>query len=537
MFTQIIDYVGNGTVLSYDLKFDGAAVIIVPDAAAYIGFHMPTMWCARSNAIGAIDSIASGARIIGRKLLIGADASVNTNGVRYKAVILGADGGDIETPSWCGNATAGRTVKLARAATPVFCMVKRDSTRPPVAKITGQVTSALDGTAVNDSIALGSGVLTLTADPEVNEWNASSELGEGIDALIAHGSSGVKTGTYAGTGAAQNVGIGCDAALVIAWRPGSTETAKIYARGDFGGNGKAADASAPVSAGRLLPGILSLSGAVSNNSGGTYCYAAFPMREPRISRPLTPAAIIRGKRALSLPGRGTLGYVDFGTGLNINGQITLEWLGSVPGDAQSGGSFDGWLIGKAATGQSQTAGTASWGMSVVSRIDGGHGWQGPHMTSIVNGRVYYSSPLDAASWRTGIIVPSGVHMHQVVHRGSGEWEYWMDGRLVKQRKLSTDGVSSSSSHRVTMGARWTGSAYSNASRMLVLGARVYQAALTDSELMARHARARLGSLDADVTHDIAAAWEGASLSIGGASWTDSAGQNTGTITGGSVIDL
>lgn len=120
MYSQIITHVGNGAVANYDLKFDACAAWIIPSNAAHIGYHHPTMWTARSNAMGARDSISSGIRIIGRKLIIGNAASVNTNGVLYRIVVIGAENGDVETPSWCGNATAGRTIKLARPETPIY---------------------------------------------------------------------------------------------------------------------------------------------------------------------------------------------------------------------------------------------------------------------------------------------------------------------------------------------------------------------------------------------------------------------------------
>lgn len=87
-----------------------------------------------------------------------------------------------------------------------------------------------------------------------------------------------------------------------------------------------------------------------------------------------------------------------------------------------------------------------------------------------------------------------------------------------------------------MGARWSGSAYSNNSRMMIVGARVYNRALSDAELIARHERARLGSVSAaDVTSGLVASWDGDGLS--GNTWTDAAGANHGTITGGTIVSL
>lgn len=536
MRTQIIDRTGNGTTQVYDLLFDALAVMVMPGDAAFVGYHMPTMWCARTNTWGARETVKAGVRILGRKLIIGADASVNANGVAYRLLVIGAESGDVEAPSWMGNATAGRAIKLTRAATPIYAAIKRDNALPPVVKVAGVNAMAMDGSTVTDSIALGSGSLTLTAADEVNQYVGSLTIGEGIDALVVHSDSGATVGSYTGTGAAQTIAVGASRAAVFVWRTDAPEVGVVFLPSG-GGAVKAADALAPIAgAGSLSASNLSLSGTTANASGGTYSYLALPLNTPSSAVPAAPAIITSGRKAVSFAGRGAMGYVDCGTGLVHNNQITLEWLGHIPGEALVANNMDGWLLGKAASAQTNVAGSASWGLSTVNRIDEfGHDWAGQHATAICTGRVFYAAPISAASWRTGVIVPYGVHLHQFVYRADGTREYWLDGRLVKQRAISTDVLTSNAAHRVTMGARWTGSAYSNNSRMTILSARVYARALTLAELQTRQAKAMFGSSETDVTLNLAAAWEGSGLV--GATWTDSVGSNHGTITGGTILDL
>ena len=133
------------------------------------------------------------------------------------------------------------------------------------------------------------------------------------------------------------------------------------------------------------------------------------------------------------------------------------------------------------------------------------------MSAVTTSRVYFGSPIDQCSWRTGVIAPMGVHQYGLVYRGGGEWELWIDGKIVKHRKLATDTAVSNASHKVGIGARWSGAAWVNPARLLLAGASVYSRALSADEMRTMYARDMLGSA-ADVTSGLAERWDVANAS-------------------------
>lgn len=535
MKTHVINHTGTGAIKRYDLPFDPAFAFIVPLHVQMPSIHAEEMWGARTTPIGPDDSITQGCRFIDRQLLISTDALVNDNGKAYRIIVIGLDDGDFPVASWCGNATAGRVIDLDNAIRPVAAIVKRDNALPAVLKISGGTTATTDGTAVTDCIALTDASLTLTEAAHVNEWTPASGIGEGLCGL-AFSSANAVTGTYTGTGAAQSVSMGADCEIAFLWR---TSGSLVYIALRGANVVKACDASTALdSSVAMMGGRLAFGGTTLNSNGVTYSFLGIK-RAPVIAREnRAPAAIVRGKRALYNHGRGTVGYVDFGTGLNLSGAMSITWTGAVPGECYSGDLFDAPLLLKAAAASgSTTAGAASWGLIAVSRIDDDvHGWCGPHMVGVVNGRVSHIKPLTTSTWRTGVIAPAGFHHHALVHRGGGRWDYYLDGVLRKQRAEATDSVVSNVAHRVTMGARWNGSGCNHNSRLTCLGASVYSRALSSDEvrILAEH---DLHGSSQDVTSGLAERWTGSGLS--GSTWSATVDPaNNGTLTGGAIaVDL
>lgn len=536
MHSQILTYTGNGTFQAFDLDFDATAVFILPTSATYLSWHMPTMWVARTNVLGARETITSGVRIQNRLLKVATDASVNASGVAYTALILGAEDGDIEAPSWMGNSTAGRVISLMRNETPLWTATKRDNPLPAIVKIATKPAMAVDATTISDCVTLGAGTMTLADVDAVNQYEGTSTIGEGIDALVIYADSGCTIGGYTGNGAARNIVVGTGLAACLVWRTDVASTIAFFLP-DGDGSVKTTNANAPaVDIGTLTDSGLALTGASVNASGGDYVYLTIPLNPPAVPAPAAPAILLGGRKALRLNGPSSPGYVDFGTGLNIDDEITLEWVGWAPGEPGQSDYYDSWLLGKVGGPYGDTAGNASWGLSVVNRItEFSHNWQGPMVTSVVSGRIFYASPISRSSWRTGVLMPLGVHLLQYVRRADGSAELWRDGVRVKQRMIPTDTLVSTAAHRVCMGARWDGSAYVQPSRMAIQSARVYDRGLTNEELVARAERALYASSVADVTSGLVADWD--AMDIVGTAWADRAGSNHGTVTGGSIVDL
>lgn len=536
MFSKIIQYVGTGTLQSWDIEFDPTAAFVFPDGAYQPSIHLENNWVSRTNALGALDSFTGGVRFFGRKLVIGNSTRVNASGAKYRIVVLGAENDDIVTPAWSGNATNGRVINLhPMTATPVASWIKRDNTLACVVKGSGN-SVVTDGSVVGDMVTFGAGSLTLTADNNVNQWSPGTGVGEGICGVVFGPGSAV-VGQYTGTGTAGSINVGCDASVVLIYRQDGTGVARAYVRGAASNLGKTFDAVAASSGATLINGRLTFTGATSNGSGVGYNYIAIKHRPVASTARRAPAIRVSGKKALSLIGRGTAGYVDFGTGLNINGPITLTWMGHLPGEQQTNTNADNVLLHKV-SGLQGSAGAASWGMTAASRVDDGQlSWGGPHMAIITNQVVGTGANLTLAAWRTGQVVPMGIHHHVAVHRGGGVWEYWMDGKLLKQRTLATDSLVSTNTHRITMGARYNGSSYVNPARMMAMHASVYSRALSADEIKSLHARERFGSgLYQDITTGLAERWRAENIS--GATWAAEVDPtNNGTITAGSVIEL
>jgi len=531
MKTHIINHTGNGSIKRYPLPFDPAFAIVVPMHVQMPSIHAEEMWGARTTPIGPDDSVTHGCRFIDRTLLIDNDVLVNDNGKAYRILVCGLDDGDIPVASWCGNAQAGRVIDLDNSVRPVAAIVKRDNTLPAVFKIAASATVTADGTAVTDCIALTDGSLTLTAAAHVNEWTPASGVGEGLCGL-AFNSDSVVVGTYTGTGAAQAVSLGADCELAFIW---STDGSAVFIALRGANFVKACDATTALDTSvALMGGRLAFGGTTLNASATSYSYIGIKRRPAAVFENRAPAVSVASRKAVYFQGRGTVGNVDFGTGLNLSGAMTITWTGAVPGEVYSGDLFDSPLLLKAAAASgSTTAGVASWGLIAVSRTDDdSHGWCGPHMVGVVTGRVSHIKPLTTSTWRTGVIAPAGFHHHALVHRGGGRWDYYLDGVLRKQRAEATDAVVSNVTHRITMGARWNGSAYQHNSRMTALGASVYSRALSSDEVRVLCEHELHGSSQ-DVTAGLAERWDGSSLS--GATWSATVDPaNNGTLTGGAL---
>lgn len=531
MLSQIISYTGNGTAQSLQCKFVPECVFVVPFGSQVPVMYQDGSWCNRAIPFQGW-SIDDTIRIFGRTVAIGSAAGVNTSGNKYAMVAFAAENGDMGIASWCGN---GGTLKvpMKSQATPTATIIKRDATWPLIIKNAGVPAFGVDGVAVTDCVSFAPGAMNLTSDPTVNEWIPASGMGEGISGPVFFGDA-VKTGTYTGTGSARLVPLGCDAAMLFVWRVGSTAVARVIVRGIP--LVKTADTNAATADAKLDQGFLSL-GTSLNTSGATYAYLAIPYREPDVVAPSTiNRAIGAGRKAWKTAGRGNLGYVDFGTGLNVSGEKTITWFGAVMGDPASGVDFDEVMLMRASGAHGTTPGTSSWGLIAVARTDpSGLKWMGPHVFGLVNGNLNYVPPLDTAVWRTGVMMPMGVHAHTLVIRADKTMEYWRDGVLVKLRQVLTDTFDSYAGHRVTMGARWTGSAYSNNSRLGFIEASFCNAAQSYDQIRAEHARLISGSSDTPSLTGLMARWR--AEDIAGLTLPDLVGSNNGTITGGVVISL
>ena len=94
---------------------------------------------------------------------------------------------------------------------------------------------------------------------------------------------------------------------------------------------------------------------------------------------------------------------------------------------------------------------------------------------------------------------------------------------------------SDATHKVSIGARWTGSTFTYSAKMMMLEAAVYSRKLTDAEIVQLYERSK-GSSVGDVTTGLAERWDAARVS-GNTLIAEVNPANNGAITGGFVLKL
>ena len=104
-------------------------------------------------------------------------------------------------------------------------------------------------------------------------------------------------------------------------------------------------------------------------------------------------------------------------------------------------------------GPAATVGAYSWGLAAVQVQD--FSWSGAQLAAITTNQWAEVAPLDAAVWRTGILMPWGRPAHIMhVHEDSGRHLMYLNGHLVKQRRINLGtNIVSCTGHRTGFGMR------------------------------------------------------------------------------------
>lgn len=539
MRVAIGTYLSDGARRTIDLGFRPKQVFIKGDTTENLAHRSDNIWVARTNVLAADDSFLDGVGFFGDEILIGVDLAINTSGVRYYWCALGEDGAeDFETVSYMGNATAGHVLNTRFAKTPIAVVTKRDSTLAGVLKIPGvAMTADLTGTAVSECYSdIGAGTLTLTAVTNVNQYT-SAGLGEGIDSLILYGGN-AKVVTWASGTSGQFIDCGGDPMAALIFRTDTTGVPAHFITRDMSAAAPITNLGIAANTATLEPGGILL-GSSSTLRTGTF-YALVFCRKDTAAKVSPPEIIVRERKAVYLPGRGTAAKVDCGTSdatLKIDGAITIEWNGVVWHDQYNGESHAHLL--ERGIGPAATPGAYSWGVLGVSKKDSS--WSGPQLACIPTNDFGDAAPLDTSVWRTGIVMPYGLPFQMTaVHEGSGRWLMYLNGVLVKQRRINlATNIASGTGHRTQFGARrnTADSADTQYQRMAILSARVYSAALSSSQVASRFVRELMGSSETDITGNLAELWDARNAS--GTSLPASVtSANNGTISAaGRVITL
>lgn len=540
MRVAIGTYVSDGARRTIALGFRPSKVYIKGDTAQLLAQRGTDIWCARTNVLGADDSFLDGVGFFGEEMLIGAAAEINTSGARYYWCAIGEDGSDdFELVSYMGNGVAGNVVTLKHQKTPTALLTKRDSTAVAVLKVPDVATASATGSVVAECYsAISAGSVTLNNVVNVNQYDSAGGLGEGLDMLAIYPGSNAKVVTWSSGASGQFIDCGGDPLAALIFRTDTTGVAAHFVTRDMHDAAPITAAAIAANTATLQAGCIVLGSAATLRTG-TFHAIVF-CRKDTAAKVSPPQIIVRERKAVYLPGRGTAAQVDCGTSdatLKIDGAITVEWYGIAWPDQYS--SSVGAHLLQRGVGPSATVGAYSWGLAAVQAQD--FSWSGAQLAAITTNQWAEAAPLDAAVWRTGVLMPYGKPAHIVhVHEGSGRHLMYLNGQLVKQRRINlATNIVSGTAHRTGFGMRrnTADTAWTQAQRMAILSGRVYAAALTADQVAARFAREVMGSTEADITTGLAEWWDARNAS--GTSMPASVNSaNNGTISAaGRVITL
>lgn len=515
MLVAIGSYPSDGARRTIKPGFRPSKFYAKGDSTLNLAQRSTDIWCGRTNGLAAVDSYLDGIGFFGEEVLIGGNAAVNTNGVRYFWCAIGDDGSDdFELVSYMGNSEEGHVLSLKHQKEPIGVLTKRDSTAVAVLKVPGVATASATGSSVAECYsAVSAGSLVLNDVVNVNEYNSAGGLGEGIDSLVLYGGSNVKVVTWTNKASGDVVDCGGDPLAALIFRTDATGVVARFVTRDMpsaapvdNSGGIPTDTSQYTAT--LVAGGIQL-GPSATLRTGTFHAIVF-CRKDTSAKVGAPAIIVRDRKAVSLPGRGVAAQVDCGTSdatLKIDGPITLEWYGVAWPDQYS--SSVGVHLLERGVGPAASAGAYSWGLAAIQAQD--LSWSGAQLAALTTNQWNEAAPLDAALWRTGVLMPWGrpCFIHHV-HEGNGRHLMYLNGQLVKQRRLPlATNIVSGAGHRTSMGMRrnTADTAWTQAQKMAIMSARVYARALTASEIASRFAREVMGSSESDVTTGLAEWWD------------------------------
>ncbi len=535
-------FVSDGARRTLDLGFRPAWFIIKGDTTQNLAQRTADIWVGRTNTLVAAESFLDGVAFVQDSVVLGAAAQVNSTGVRYYWFAVGDDGSeDFATPSWIGNGQAGNVLQLGVSKLPIAAFVKRDSTLAAAVKFTGAPAILADGNTVAEVFSdIAPGNVTLTAVTNVNQYDSAGGLGEGIDGFFAFDGSNAWVVSWSAGTSGQFIDCGGDPEAALITRVDTTGVATRFLTKDMPSSFAApvSNVALTVNEATLVPGGIQLGSAATLRTGTFFALVFNRKDESEPVRP--PAILVKNRRAIFLPGRGTAAQVDCGTSdatLKISGELTLEWYGVVWADQYA--STVGAHLLERGVGPAASAGAYSWGIAGAQVQD--LSWSGPQLAAITTNQWNETAPLDAAVWRTGVLMPYGNPFHvMVVHSGNGRWRMHLNGRLVKQRRINlATNVQSGAAHRTGFGMRrnTADSAWTQAQKMLIFMGRVYAHALSVDDCAARFEREVMGSTTPDITTELAEWWN-CSYASGTSLPAQVNSQNNGTISAaGRIVTL
>lgn len=542
--------VGNGSRRSVSIGWKPEVVICIPDAAKMVGIKLHDLWAGRTNVLGASNSYADGATLTKDGFTVSQSPKWNDQDITYHHLAISRSAAlKMALAGSQGNAIASRAIKFDDSSINLAAVIaKRDSTRDGVLQVGSSTTALLGGTALTESGAitnLTTGQCTVSASGYVNEYDAAQELGEGIDFIGFETGENFATATYTGSGANRAVSVGFQPkAVIVAKISGTLQSAWIKTDTMSASGAKQMSAAAGIVASGIsfdADGLQLTAGSALNINTANYVVIAF--RDHADTPIAAPAVKKSGKKAVLLSARGTTSWVNCGTdnSLVLDGAISMEWMGGIEPTTRTNASVMMWR----GASTSVSALQQSLFMGAIGWVGLAGNWSGPIMAVGCSDRMDFatSSTNILNPFRTGLIPDYGNLIHWLAtHDGSGGWMLYRNGQLVRQRALdmvainAQPNIDGQTGHRMILGAAYNAGAPVQMSRQRVSLARLYNRALTPSEVASRFARAGLGSSETDVTSGLVEEWDAINAS-GSTLPATIASANNGAVVGGSIIAL
>jgi hypothetical protein len=479
-------------------------------------------------------------------------AAINANGVTYYGVAIKDNGsGILKTFAYNGHrsqtfATTGATsdavtMDLIDGSNPKIVYIKRDATgaghegvwvTPTFAK--KDTAAAVDNTLL--TLAAG-GSMALSTNIAVNENNAGI-VGEGHNCFSLHASGDSwDLLTYTGSGVAQSLPAGGQiaAAIVI---PQTAAACEYWVAG-MGTSSKDGGQTA-LNTGRVhSTGSALIVGASNATNAAGVSYVALVLYKSTTAIKHRPAC--RRSSGVKITTVGS-GRIACGTdaSLSLAGAHSLEWIGAIS-DATTEQFLMG-RIGAAATGSRGTpaAGSCNYAMAYTRDPDAG--------LEICTSDQFSSEATDASKqkrWRTGIVLRPNEKYHVLyTHDGVDKWVLYINGVPVKWRRLpmsvfGLNGITATAGLNMSFGARHASGTWAAADLTLHQFGRIYNRALTTTEVAQMFARHYLTATLNDISDSATALVEEWKFKEGTGSTvaaTKSA-SNNGTITTGSFVNF
>jgi len=480
-------------------------------------------------------------------------AAVNSNGVTYHWCGIKDNGsGIIKTIAYNGfrDKTVGAPDNQGAVSNPVT-MTALSSTNPDIVYIKRDATGVghegvfatttfvkkVSAVAVNNSLLTLSadGTMDLSTDISVNE-NDGGIVGEAHNVFALY-NKGKYWDLLDYTGSASNISLhvaGDVAAVIVIPQAAQAMEFWLSTMGD-----KSADGGATaLSTGKITAGagFVSVAAGATVNTPGTAYKAIVFYKNGSSEQKIRPPA----RSGVMITTAGT-GRVSCGAdaSLQITGAISMEWIGSIANTSSE--QFIWGRGGSATTGSRATPVALSWnfGMSYTRDPDAG--------LEICTADRFSSEASNVSKqqrWRTGIVLrPSELYHIAVSHDGIDLWELYVNGVLVKWRRLpmsvfAIGGITGTAGLNMLFGARLASGVYAAAAvGQLHCFARVYNRRLTAAEWEKMYARHFLLTPNTDISDTATALveeWkfgEGTGTTV--AATKSSA--NNGTITGGAFV--